>query len=347
MNLAADASQGGNYTRLVIELDQMAAKGVNHLRIMASSEGAPTPQPFRMSPALMDAPGKYNEDVFRGLDICLDEMSKRGMRATMTLNNAWQWSGGFAQYISWATNRTIPYPSGWNMTKNPQRETPGTGWGDYSDAGDGAKSYDEFIDFACEIYTNEKAEAWYKDHIKTVMDRTNTVNGRKYTEDATIMTWQLANEPQVAGLGDASDTLYPWVSRISTYIRSLSANQLVSVGLESKQGETVFKLTHNVSTVDYATSHCWVQNWGVYDMYDPTNTSLLAAKEFAKGFVRDTAKWAQDVGKPLFLEEFGMARDNFENKLKEYPYLSTTKTTHKDDYFEVCSPSSFSPRNEK
>jgi hypothetical protein len=33
------------------------------------------------------------------------------MRATMTLNNEWQWSGGFAQYISWAEgNASIPYP---------------------------------------------------------------------------------------------------------------------------------------------------------------------------------------------------------------------------------------------
>jgi mannan endo-1,4-beta-mannosidase len=111
MNLAADASAGGNYTRLVTELDQMAAKGINHLRIMASSEGAPTPQPFRMNPALMQAPGQYNEEIFKGLDICLAEMSERGMRATMTLNNEWQWSGGFAQYVSWAQNNSpIPYP---------------------------------------------------------------------------------------------------------------------------------------------------------------------------------------------------------------------------------------------
>jgi mannan endo-1,4-beta-mannosidase len=84
------------------------------------------------------------------------------------------------------------------------------------------------------------------------------VNGRKYNDDATIMTWQLANEPQVAGAGDTSDTLYPWIKRISEYIRTLSSKQLVNVGLESKQGESVFKLVHNLSTVDYATSHCWV-----------------------------------------------------------------------------------------
>jgi mannan endo-1,4-beta-mannosidase len=68
----------------------MASKGVNHLRIMAASEGAPTWQPFRMHPALMSSPGTYNEDIFVGLDRCLAEISKRGMRATMTLNNEWR-----------------------------------------------------------------------------------------------------------------------------------------------------------------------------------------------------------------------------------------------------------------
>ena len=81
MNLAADDSVSGNYSRLVTELDQMAAKGVNHLRVMASSEGASTPQPFRMNRPLMQAPGQYNEEIFVGLDTCLAEMAKRGMRA--------------------------------------------------------------------------------------------------------------------------------------------------------------------------------------------------------------------------------------------------------------------------
>jgi mannan endo-1,4-beta-mannosidase len=40
-----------------------------------------------------------------------------------------------------------------------------------------------------------------------------------------------------------------------------------------------------------------------------------------------------DIGKPVFLEEFGMARDNWENEDEEYPYLSGASTTHKDAYF--------------
>ncbi|KAF2115936.1 glycoside hydrolase superfamily [Lophiotrema nucula] len=346
MNLASDPSQGGNYSRLITELDQMAAKGVNHLRIMAASEGAPTPQPFRMNPALLDAPGKYNEKIFQGLDICLDEMGKRGMRATMTLGNEWQWSGGFAQFVSWATNdQPIPYPSSWNLTAPPQRASPRTGWGNYTVEGVNAAPYGEFTSFANRIYNNTQAEQWYKDHIKTVTTRKNTVNGRLYNEDPTVMTWQLANEPQasdgfyvedsLALLPNAQDLLFPWVERTSAYIRSMAPKQLISVGLESKQGEYYFKQVHNFSTVDYATAHCWVQNWGVYDMYDSTETGLKAAQDFAIGFINDTSHWAKDIGKPIFLEEFGMARDNWLNRDKEYPYLSSASTTHKDPYFET------------
>ena len=303
---------------------------------MASSEGAPTPQPFRMSPALQSAPGVYNEKVFLGLDTCLDEMSKRGMRATMTLNNEWQWSGGFAQYVSWALNDTsIPYPSSWNMTKAPQRAVPGTGWGDYTTVLDGAKPYDEFTTFANKMYTNAQAEAWYRAHIQTVISRTNAINGRRYSEDPTIMTWQLANEPQSLGIYFASDPLFPWVARTSAFIRSLAPRQLVSVGLESKQGEAIFKAVHKVADVDYATAHCWVQNWGVYDMYNPSKLNLQAAQTFATNFVKDTARWAAELGKPVFLEEFGMARDNWENKGAEYPYLSAAGTTHRDAYFQT------------
>lgn len=50
--------------------------------------------------------------------------------------------------------------------------------------------------------------------------------------------------------------------------------------------------------------------------------------------MRDTSKWSAAIGKPIFLEEFGMARNNWENKDKEYPYLSSASISNKDDYFE-------------
>jgi mannan endo-1,4-beta-mannosidase len=159
--------------------------------------------------------------------------------------------------------------SSWNLSAPPQREVPGTGWGDYTKEGIDAAPYQKFTDFANLMYSNEQAEEWYKAHIKTVMSRRNTVNGHLYTEDPAIMTWQLANEPQAAGAASVlnpKDQLFPWVERISNYIRTMAPKQLINVGFESKQGEYYFKQVHNFPNVDYTTTHCWVQNWGVYDM---------------------------------------------------------------------------------
>ena len=86
-------------------------------RIMAASEGAPEVQPYRMYPPLMPEPEKWDEKIFVGLDRCVEEARKRGMRLTMTLNNEWHWSGGFAQYVSWfSKNEQIPYPPSWDPT---------------------------------------------------------------------------------------------------------------------------------------------------------------------------------------------------------------------------------------
>ena len=349
MNLAADDKAGGNHSRFITELDQLSAKGVNHLRLMAASEGAPTHQPFRMDPPLMNSPGDYNEDIFVGLDRCLDEMSKRGIRATMTLANEWQWSGGFAQYVSWANdNEEIPYPESWNISAPPQRPVYGTGWGNYTVEGVDAVPYNNFTNFANRFYTNEQCQEWYHDHIDVVLNRVNTVNGRKYKEDATVMTWEVANEPQPAVVPDEylgpyslilpaapEDPVLNWIETTANYLKASAPNQLVTTGFEGKQGEWYFKAVHNFTNIDYTTSHCWVQNWGIYDMLNSSEANLQEAQNFAREFISNTSDWAQSLGKPVFLEEFGMARDNWENVDKEYLYLSSASTTHKDAYFEV------------
>jgi mannan endo-1,4-beta-mannosidase len=101
------------------------------------------------------------------------------------------------------------------------------------------------------------------------------------------------------------------------------------------------------------TTHCWVENWGVYGPLSPSQFSrgvtdlssvaqlnssqanLEAAKTFARSFIANSSQWAAEIGKPVFLEEFGMARNNWENVDKEYQYLSSAGTSNKDEYFEV------------
>ena len=51
--------------------------------------------------------------------------------------------------------------------------------------------WDEFTAYAAQFYNSSeiapKAQEIFKDHIKTVITRKNTVNGRVYGEDPTIM----------------------------------------------------------------------------------------------------------------------------------------------------------------
>ena len=267
----------------------------------------------------------------------------------MTLNNEWQWTGGFGQYVSWATdNAKIPYPPSWNLTAPPQRSVPRTGWGNYTEPGVDADTWGNYTEFANHFYENSDAQKVWRDHIKTVLNRVNTINGRKYSEDATIMAWQLANEPQPEivpekGLGPyglelppgPSDPIIGWVKNSSEYIKSLAPKHLVSVGFEGKQGKWYWQAVHNFSTIDYGTAHCWVQNWGVYNMTNSSLANLDKAKHFAQEFIANTSDWAAEINKPILLEEFGMARNNWENVDKEYDYLSSAGTSNKDSYFET------------
>ena len=127
MNLGAKNT--GNRTRLMNDLDKMKSMGINNLRIIAASEGPISIQKPKI--VLMPEPGVYNEDMFEGLDYVLYQLKKRGMKAVMVLNNFWQWSGGFAQYVSWFKKTNIPFPPGYPENDPLANHTWGE-MGDYS-----------------------------------------------------------------------------------------------------------------------------------------------------------------------------------------------------------------------
>jgi mannan endo-1,4-beta-mannosidase len=291
MNLGVDGPSG-NRLRLVEELDHLQQLGVTNLRIMASSEG-PDTEPHRMVPSLMPSPGTYNEDVFDGLDYLLAQMGERGMQAVMVLNNYWPWSGGMAQYVSWHKGTPIPY-------------------GDWL----------AFMRYSAKFYDCEACQVSYRDHIETVINRTNRYTGLKYHDDPTIFSWQLANEPR----------RYPdeWIDETTAHIKSLDPHHLVTTGSEGTPPREYQDFTENHASrnIDYATIHIWPQNWG---WYDPTNpSSYTQAEEQARTYFRNHASAAAALGKPLVLEEFGLARD-------WEPYHDihdpSSPTTHRDLFY--------------
>src|SRR3990172_9219588 len=107
--LLASPGATGDRQRLARELDFLAAHGMRNLRILAGAEG-PDDQPSRVTPGLQQSPGKYSEELLAGLDYLLAEMAKRDMKAVLYVNNTWEWSGGYAQYLNWTRHADIPYP---------------------------------------------------------------------------------------------------------------------------------------------------------------------------------------------------------------------------------------------
>ena len=80
-----------------------------------------------------------------------------------------------------------------------------------------------------------------------------------------------------------------------------------------------------------------IANPTLLEQLNSSQANLEAAKTFARGFIANSSQWAAEIGKPVFLEEFGMARNNWENADKEYQYLSSAGTSNKDEYFQVSS----------
>ena len=304
MNLGANLKDG-DYDRLVRELDHLQQLGVDNLRILAASEG-PDDQPWRVVPSTQPEPGVYNEDVLAGLDVLLDEMAKRDMYAVLVMNNFFQWSGGMAQYVSWVTGDPVPYPH------------------------DEEHTWDEYQTFANRFYALPEARELYKDKVRHLLTRTNTVNGRAYTEDPTIMSWQLANEPREFG---NVEEYVDWVMATSELITSHAPNQLVSLGGEGKllnrhSMDTRFKELAESDALDYLTIHLWIENWNLYEpATDPEGTFMHAIGK-SMGYIADHVAIAEQANKPIVLEEFGVSRDGLD-------FDPAAPVTYRDRFLEV------------
>lgn len=283
------AGPGGDRARLGRELDALARDGVTNLRLAASAELSPLRNSVR--PAFRDRDG-YNEALLVGLDHALAEMARRGMRAVLYLTNFWEWSGGMMTYLSWVNG------------------------GRYLNMNDPAHPWPAFADFNADFYRSAEAVALYHDYVRAVAGRVNTVTGRAYAEDPTIMAWQLANEPRAGGgeetVRDNQTAFQAWISGTARLIKALAPKQLVSTGSEGLMGSAgdrriVFD-THRPADVDYLTAHIWPGNWSWLKLDDMAGTDA-EARRLARDYIDQHIALAEDLGKPLVIEEFGYPRD--------------------------------------
>lgn len=302
--LALPANGESGKQRLQKELDFLVSKGVTNLRVLTSAEGLGLLNGFnRVEPPLQPELGKFNEDVLKGLDYLLNEMSKRNMKAVLYLSNNWEWSGGFLQYINW---RGLIADTVMRRKLN----------------------WDEYRDYTSKFYSCNDCIADYYKQVRTIISRTNSVTGKKYTDDATIMTWELGNEPRP--MRPAANTAYAqWVFNTAAMIKSLDSNHLVTIGSEGKAGTETMELleqVHDNANIDYITMHIWPKNWGWLNDTAWSKTWDSTIINNCKKYMDEHIALAYKLNKPMVMEEFGFPRD------KE-SYNPADPTTFRDKYF--------------
>ncbi len=297
----------GNRERLLRELDSLKADGIVNLRVLGASEESYIRRSLK--PAIQRAPGALDDSLLEGLDYLLDAMAERRMHAVIFLNNYWEWSGGMAQYNDWA-----------NGGGGVDPEDPAKGWG-------------AFMNYSATFYTNDKANVLFRNYVRSVVTRKNSVNGRRYNEDPTIMAWELANEPRP---GTDSPTgvanlpaFYRWIDETAGYIHSLDTLHLVTGGSEGTvgclQNDDYFLRTYSTPNIDYLNFHLWPLNWSWYDPKRPAET-VPQTEANALAYINKHIALARKLNKPIVMEEFGIGRDTGS-------VTPGTPTTIRDHYF--------------
>lgn len=285
--ILASEGEGGNRERLCRELDSLKKIGINNLRILVGSDGDRGIS-TKVEPTLQVSPGVYNDTIFAGLDFLLFEMKKRDMFAVLYLNNSWEWSGGYGQYLQWAGYGKAPIPS--------------------------VDGYAAYMDYVSEFVRSDSAKALYANYVKDVISRTNRYTGVRYVDDPTIMSWQIGNEPRAFKQRNKAD-FAKWMSEAAALIKFLDPNHLVSTGSEGKCGcemdMELFEKIHSDPNVDYMNIHIWPYNWG-WVKKDSLQENLERAKQYTKLYIDEHIAIANKYDKPLILEEFGYPRDGFQ-----------------------------------
>ncbi len=284
--------EGGNRERLIQELDFLQSKGIANLRVLIGADGT-NGIPSKVEPTLQIKAGVYNDAILDGLDFLLSELGKRNMKAVLFFTNSWEWSGGYSQYLNWAGKGKNPIPSV-----------------------DGWPAYMEFV----KQYAGcDECLQMLKNHIKYVVSRTNRYTNKKYTEDPTIFSWQIGNEPRA--FSDANKPLFiAWLKDISAYIKSLDKNHLVSIGSEGQWGcemdMKLFEQIHADPNIYYLTMHIWPKNWSWLDVKNMSGTLQSSIDKTAE-YMNNHMAVARKLSKPIVMEEFGFPRDHHEYNLKD------------------------------
>ena len=303
--ILASEGQGGDYTRLCLELDTLKALGIENLRVLVGADG-PDGVFSRVEPTLQKAPGVYNDTLLVGLDRFLVELGKRDMQAVLYLNNSWEWSGGYGQYMEWATGEKALIPL--------------------------IDGYWPFMQQMGEFQTSAPSQELFYNHVRAIVGRTNSISGKPYREDPAIFSWQIGNEPRCfSAEPEARDGFIGWLTESARIIKELDPNHMVSTGNEGffgcEQDMELLERVCAISDVDYMTIHIWPYNWD-WVKAESLREDLGIAMANTLDYIGRHQELSEKYGLPVVAEEFGFPRDGFEASM-------TAPTSARDSYYAL------------
>ena len=302
--LASDG-QGGDYARLCRELDTLKALGIENLRVLVGADGE-NGVFSRVEPTLQKAPGVYNDTLLVGLDRFLVELGKRDMQAVLYLNNSWEWSGGYGQYLEWATGEKALIPL--------------------------IDGYWPFMQQMRKFQTSRESQELFYNHLRAIVGRTNSLTGKPYKEDPAIFSWQIGNEPRCFSDEPAvRDGFIGWLTESARIIKELDPNHMVSTGNEGffgcEQDMGLLERVCAIPGVDYMTIHIWPYNWS-WVKADSLREDLQTAMDNTLEYIGRHQELARKYGLPVVAEEFGFPRDGFQASM-------SASTSVRDSYYAL------------
>jgi hypothetical protein len=230
---------------------------------------------------IQTSPGVYSESALRDLDSVIAKGKERGVGFIIPFINFWDELGGICQYNTWA----------------------------------GASNPSTNMAF---FLSNSNTQKWYKDYIKMLLNRVNTVTGIAYKDEPAIVAWQIMNEGRNRGADP--QVLRNWYQEIAQYIKSIDPNHLVSTGeegfdegtpsvysvgeysntyaLRANEG-TSYVLNTAIPEIDFGSAHWYPNEFG---FGTTINDDLLRAQ---RAWLSDHKNIANSHGKPLLIGEFG------------------------------------------
>lgn len=218
----------------------------------------------------------YNDGAngLEKLDYVIASAKRHGIKLVIPFVNNWASFGGMDQYVRWA---------------------------------DAA--------YHSDFYTNPTIKQWYRDWVTHLLERTNIHTGLKYKNEPTIAFWELANEARCEAAGQypvgpdcTTETIASWAREMAAFVKSIDSNHLLGFGDEGFMCDPpgVADTAHfaydcstgdaraiaQIEDIDVVGLHLYPDHWGT----DP---------DWATEYLRAHVDLANEVGKPLFLGEYG------------------------------------------